>query len=90
MKNSHTITIALNENEMIIRSKEISSFLVFGGGKVKIDSERTLGTDNGMGLVDPLAWALHSWRALNLNFQYYPQLRFIYSCMFFVFFLPLC
>lgn len=53
---------------MIIRSKEINSFLVFGGSKVKIDSERALGAYNGMGLVDPLAWALHSWRALNLNF----------------------
>lgn len=39
MRNSDTITVAINENEMIIRSKEISSFLVFGGGKVKIDRE---------------------------------------------------
>lgn len=60
MKNSDTVTIALNENGMIIRSKEIIGLLVFGGGKVKLDNEGAFGAYNGMGLVDPLAWALHS------------------------------
>lgn len=60
MKNSDTITIALNENEMIIRSKEIVGLLIFGGGEVKLHNEGAFGAYNGMGLVDPLAWALHT------------------------------
>lgn len=42
---------------------------------MKIENERAFWAYTGMRLVSLLGWALHSYRALNLKFLYYPQLR---------------